>query len=170
MLEVLEFSYIEYIVVSMSMPLIGILFSPLLGHLSDKYGNAVLLKICGLLLPTVPILWIIMNNPIHLILGPQLMSSFAWTGLNLAVGNFIYDNVSSQQRGFFVAYFSLFQGVGVLLGGFLGSFLLNVAPIIFLSIYETLFLISGICRLFVDLAFLFRIKEVRVKRIKVRQT
>jgi MFS family permease len=162
MLKVLDFSYIEYIVVSMSTPLIGILFSPLLGHLSDKYGNAFLLKICGVLLPTVPILWIFMNNPIHLILGPQLMSSFAWTGLNLAMGNFIYDNITSQQRGFFIAYFSLFQGMGVLFGGFLGSFLLSIVPIVFLSIYETLFLISGISRLFVDLIFLFRLKEVRI--------
>jgi MFS family permease len=162
MLEVLNFSYIEYIIVSMSTPLIGIVFSPLLGYLSDKYGNALVLKICGILLPTVPILWIVMNNPIHLIFGPQLMSSFAWTGLNLAVGNFIYDNVANQQRGFFVAYFSLFQGMGVLFGGFLGSFLLNIAPIVFLSIYETLFLISGICRLIVDLIFLFRLKEVRI--------
>ncbi|MHA1985475.1 MAG: MFS transporter [Promethearchaeota archaeon] len=162
MLEVLNFSYIEYIIVSMSTPLIGILFSPLLGHISDKYGNAIILKICGFLLPTVPILWIVMNNPIHLILGPQLMSSFAWTGLNLAVGNFIYDNASPQQRGFFVAYFSLFQGMGILFGGFLGSFLLNVAPIVFISIYETLFLISGFGRLFVDFIFLFRLKEVRI--------
>ena len=162
MLNVLEFSYVEYIVVSMSTPLIGLIFTPLLGHFSDKYGNAVILKICGILLPSVPILWIIMNNPIHLIFGPQLMSSVAWTGVNLAAFNFIYDNVPNQQRGFFVAYYSLFQGMGVLFGGLLGSALLGLVPIIFISVYETLFLISGICRLFVDVVFLFRLKEVRV--------
>ncbi|MFX1344053.1 MAG: MFS transporter [Promethearchaeota archaeon] len=166
MLKVLDFSYIEYVVVSMSTPLIGLLFTPLLGHLSDKYGNAVILKICGLMLPTVPILWIIMNNPVHLILGPQLMSSVAWTGVNLAAFNFIYDNVPTQQRGFFVAYYSLFQGMGLLFGGLLGSILLGFVPIIFLSVYETLFLISGICRLFVDIAFLFRLKEVRINNNK----
>jgi MFS family permease len=165
MLKVLEFSYVEYIVVSMSTPLIGLIFTPLLGHFSDKYGNAVILKICGILLPSVPILWIVMNNPIHLILGPQLMSSVAWTGLNLAAFNFIYDNVPTQQRGFIVAYYSLFQGLGVLCGGILGSLLLGVVPILFLSVYETLFLISGICRLFVDLLLLFRLKEVRVNNI-----
>jgi MFS family permease len=162
MLEVLDFSYIEYVVVSMSTPLIGLMFTPLLGYFSDKYGNAVILKICGLLLPTVPILWIFMNNPIHLIFGPQLMSSVAWTGVNLAAFNFIYDNVPTQQRGFFIAYYSLFQGMGVLFGGLLGSLLLGIVPIIFISVYETLFLISGITRLFVDLIFLFRLKEVRI--------
>ena len=106
-----------------------------------------------------------MNNPIHLIFGPQLMSSVAWTGVNLAAFNFIYDNVPTQQRGFFIAYYSLFQGMGVLFGGLLGSFLLGIVPIIFLSVYETLFLISGICRLFVDFIFLFRLKEVRVNNI-----
>jgi MFS family permease len=166
MLKVLDFSYIEYILVSMSTPLIGLVFTPILGYLSDKYGNAIILKVCGLLLPTVPILWIFMNHPIHLILGPQLMSSVAWTGVNLAAFNFIYDNVPNQQRGFFVAYYSLFQGMGVLFGGFLGSFLIHFVPIIFLSVYETLFLISGICRLFVDFTFLFRIKEVRVNNHK----
>lgn len=169
MLKVLEFSYIEYVVVNMSMPLIGLLFTPLLGHLSDKFGNAVILKICGLLLPSVPILWIVMNNPIHLILGPQLMSSVAWTGVNLAAFNFIYDNVPTPQRGFFVAYYSLFQGMGILFGGLLGSILLGMVPIIFLSVYETLFLISGICRLLVDIIFLFRLKEVRINNNKHSQ-
>jgi MFS family permease len=107
-----------------------------------------------------------MNEPVHLILGPQLMSSVAWTGVNLAAFNFIYDNVPTQQRGFFVAYFSLFQGMGILFGGLLGSFLLGVVPILFLSPIETLFLISGISRLFVNLIFLFRLKEVRINNNK----
>ncbi|MFX0166197.1 MAG: MFS transporter [Candidatus Hodarchaeota archaeon] len=164
MLKVLNFSYIEYVLVNLSTPLLGILFSPLLGYLSDKYGNALLLKICGLLLPTVPILWIVMNTPVQLIFGPQLVSAFAWIGVNLATSNFIYDNISTQQRGFYISYYSFFIGFGILFGGLLGSYLINIVPILFVCAFETLFLISGILRLFVDAIFLWRIKEVRVTR------
>ena len=164
MLEELNFNYIEYVMVNLSMPLLSILFYPIFGYISDKYGNVLLLRICGLSLPIVPILWLFLNEPLPLIFGAQLMSAFAWSGTNLAVSNFIYDNINTQQRGFYVAYNSLLFGTGSLLGGLLGSFLLHIVPIIFISIYETLFLISGICRLFFVFIFLFRIKEVRVKK------
>lgn len=164
MLEELNFNYIEYVATNLSTPLISLAFFPLLGHISDKYGNALILRICGFLLPTLPILWIFFNTPLQLIFGPQIISAFAWTGVNLAASNFIYDNIPKQQRGFYVAYFNFFLGMGVLLGGLLGSVLLQIVPIIFVSVYETLFLISGLCRLFFDFIFLFRIKEVRVKK------
>jgi len=166
MLEELSFNYIEYVAVNLSTPLISLAFFPLLGHLSDKYGNALVLRICGFLLPSLPILWIFFNTPLQLILGPQLISAFAWTGVNLSASNFIYDNIPKQQRGFYVAYFSFFLGMGVLVGGLLGSVLLQIVPIIFVSVYETLFLISGTCRLLFNFVFLFRIKEVRVKNKK----
>lgn len=166
MWKVLKFTYVEYTLVSIATPLIGLLFTPLIGYLSDKYGNALVLKICALMLPSVPFLWIFMNTPLQLILGPQLVSAFAWTGVNLVSSNFIYDNVSTQQRGFYVAYYGFFLGFGVLFGGLLGSYLVNIVPIIFYSTIETLFLISGLCRLFFDSVFLIRIKEVRVKNGK----
>ena len=164
MLEELGFNYIEYVAVNLSTPLISLAFFPLLGHLSDKYGNALVLRICGFLIPSLPILWIFFNTPLQLILVPQLISAFAWTGVNLSASNFIYDNIPKQQRGFYVAYYNFFLGMGVLVGGLLGSVLLQFVPIIFVSVYETLFLISGSFRLIFDFIFLFRIKEVRVKK------
>lgn len=166
MLEELSFNYIEYVAVNLSTPLISLAFFPLLGHLSDKYGNTLVLRICGFLLPSLPILWIFFNTPLQLILIPQLISAFAWTGMNLSASNFIYDNIPKQQRGFYIAYYNFFLGMGVLCGGLLGSVLLQIVPIIFISVYETLFLISGSCRLLFDFMFLFRIREVRVKNNK----
>ena len=164
MLTVLKFSYLEYVSVSMSVPLISLITYPIIGYISDKFGNAFVMKICGLLLPVVPILWIFMNTPWQLILGPQLASAFMWTGMNLAAMNFKFDNSSNQQLGFNEAYSNLFIGFGSSFGGLLGSTLLTIVPIIFVSEYETLMLISGIFRLLFGLLILFRIKEVRVKR------
>jgi MFS family permease len=168
MLNVLNFSYLEYVSVSMATPLISILFYPLIGLISDKYGNAMLMKVCGLLLPIVPILWIFMNTPIQLIFGPQLVSAFLWTGMNLGTMNFKYDNSTSQQRGFYEAYSNIFTGFGTFFGGILGSLLLGLVPIIFISEYETLMLISGIARFIFAIIFLLRIKEVRIKRANNR--
>ena len=83
--------------------------------------------------------------------------------MNLGSMNFKYDNSSSQQRGFFEAYSNLFTGFGSFLGGLLGSGLLSLVPIIFISEYATLMLISGIARFIFALIFLLRIKEVRIK-------
>lgn len=167
MLEELNFNYIEYVAVNLSTPLLSLIFYPIIGFFSDKYGSSVVLRICGFILPSVPILWIFMNTPLQLIFGPQLVSALAWTGVNLSASTFIYDNISNQQRGFYISYFNFFIGIGVLLGGFLGSFLLQIVPIIFISVFETLFLISGTGRLTVNLIFLFRLKEVRVQKVKV---
>ena len=65
-LKELNFNYLTYTIVSISSTLFYLLFLPIAGKFSDKYGNLTMLKICSFLLPLVPIAWIFSSSPVYL--------------------------------------------------------------------------------------------------------
>lgn len=161
MLKDLQFSYVIYIIVTITQTASGLLFMPLLGKFSDKYGNYKLMKLCSVFVSIFPILWLFSNSPIYLIFVPQLIVGIAWAGFNLAAGNFIYDAVTPQRRGIAVSYYNILIGIGVFVGATLGGLIARYATINFMNIFLFLFLLSGITRGLVSLIMLPRIKEVR---------
>lgn len=161
MLQDLGFDYATYIIINLSATFMGLLFFPLLGKFSDKYGNIQMLRISSIMLPIIPLLWILLNTPIQLILGPQIISGIGWTAFNLAASNFIYDSVPSQKRGLYVAYYNFLLGIGIVCGGLLGSFFISFLQFTFIKPFHFVFLISGIVRAIVIIILLLRIKEVR---------
>jgi MFS family permease len=162
MLRELGFSYLAFILVTMSASLSQMLFMPVWGRFSDRYGNLVVLKICGLLIPTIPLLWFFSTNfnyPFNLayLIAVEGTGGFFWAGFNLASTNFIYDAVSRQRRGLCFAYFGALNGVGVFVGATLGGLFASYL----LTSLLLLFLISGGLRLAVSLLMLPKLREVR---------
>jgi MFS family permease len=158
----LGFTYLAFIAVTVSAQLCQMLFMPVWGKFSDRYGNLIVLKICGLLVPLIPMLWLLSPNftyPANLIylITIEGIGGFFWAGFNLASTNFIYDAVTKQRRGICFAYFGALNGVGVFVGATMGGLLANY----FLPTLLALFLISGVARLIVSLIMLPRLKEVR---------
>jgi MFS family permease len=161
MLKDLGFSYTTFMLINISASIFSLLFMPIWGKFSDKYGNRELLRIGGFLVPLLPIAWLFSSSPLYLAVVPQLISGVAWSAFNLASGNFIYDSVTPQRRGICVAYFNLLNGIGVFVGASLGGLLAQYLNISFMNIFLFIFLISGIARLLVTILLLPRIKEVR---------
>ena len=58
MLEDLKFDYTTYTFISLSSTIFYLLFSPLAGKFSDRYGNIKLMYLGAFLFPVVPLLWI----------------------------------------------------------------------------------------------------------------
>lgn len=58
MLKSLGFSYANFTIVMMSATITSLLFMPFIGKFIDKYGNLTVIKIIGLLIPLIPILWV----------------------------------------------------------------------------------------------------------------
>lgn len=166
MLEDLQFNYTTFILVNLTTSITSLFIFPLLGKFSDKFGNVRMLKLGAFIIPFLPIMWLFFSSPLGLIFGPQLLSGIAWTAFNLAAGNFIYDNIPSQKRGEYIAFYNLILGIGVVLGALLGSALITFLTIDFMNKYHFVFLISGIARFIVIIIFLPIIKEVRVKEPK----
>jgi MFS family permease len=166
MLVELDFSYTELIFINMSLTLFGLFFFPLFGWLADKKGNVVLLRLGSIIIIFLPLMWLFLDTPTEILLGPQLFGGIGWTAFNLATANIIYDNIPSHKRGEYVALYNFFLGIGIILGGLLGSIIVQFIPISFMRPILFVFLLSSIARGVVVIIFLPRIKEVRKVEVK----
>jgi MFS family permease len=156
----LGFSYLIFTIITVSASLTTVLFMPLWGKFSDRFGNLRSLRICGLLIPVIPVLWLVSRNPIYLIIV-QCISGILWAGFNLASVNFIYDSVSKQRRGICFAYFGVLDGICIFVGATLGGLFATYINVGFMPTLLLLFLISGVLRLAVSVIMLPKLKEVR---------
>jgi len=161
MLRNLGFSYVTFMIVILSQTVFSLIVMPLWGRFSDEFGNYEVMKITSILIPAIPLLWLLSPSPYYLIFGPMLVAGVSWAGFNLAAGNFIYDCVTPQKRGIVVSYYNILNGIGVFLGATLGGIIVASTSINFMNIILFVFLISGIARMIVSLVMLPRIKEVR---------
>ncbi len=161
LLRNLGFSYTIYMIVVFTGTLIAGLTLAWWGRFSDKYGNYKILAITSVLIPTIPILWILHPSPIYLILVPSIISGISWTGFNLATRNLIYDNVGVPKRGLAVSYFRMLQGIGIFLGAGLGAILIKVVTTTVIEPVKIIFLASGILGMVTVFFGLLKIREVR---------
>jgi MFS family permease len=167
--------YLWFMIITVSGVLYHLLFYKGLGRIADKFGNISLIRVCSILLAITPLLWILsiyitggfMWTILYLIFVPQLIAGFGWAGFTLASTNYIYDSLNQEKQGFGVAYFNLFNGIGMFIGAGLGSLLALANIVIFGSSLLFIFLVSGIVGLIVALSLTKYLREVRhVKNFK----
>lgn len=164
LLRNLGFSYAVYMMIILSGTVFSLLVLNLWGRFADKYGNYMLLSLTCVLIPMVPILWILSPSPIYLILVPSAINGVAWAGFNLAAGNFIYDNVSQQKRGLAVSYYNMLIGIGICLGAGLGAFLIKFLTVTFIEPIFLIFIGGSIARMIVVFWWIPKIKEIRKRK------
>jgi MFS family permease len=160
MLRDLGFDYLTYVVIIASAALATILAVTFWGKRADRAGNIKIVAITSLLIPLVPLLWLISHNILYLVLI-QLLSGFAWAGFTLCSTNFIYDASAPETRTGCIAYFNAANGCAICLGALLGGFLaLHLPPVLGYNLLA-LFLISGLLRVAVATTLFRNIAEVR---------
>jgi MFS family permease len=158
--------YVMFTVIMMSSSVFYLLFTPLAGKFSDKYGNIKLFYISNIFFAITPILWIFTKTPLSIILIPQLSAGIANAAYVISTTNFTYESVSPQRRGICVAYTNLLTGVGVFVGSLVGGFLLKYLSISGLNIFFFVFILAAISRFVVGVVFLPYLKEEKkVQRI-----
>ena len=166
LLRNLGFSYSTYMIVILSGTVFSLLILELWGKFADKYGNYKVLCMTNVLIPIIPILWILSPSPLYLILIPSLISGISWAGFNLSARNFVYDNVSQQKRGLAVSYYNLLNGIGIFLGAGLGAFLVKFLTISFIEPLFLIFILGSVARMIVVFFWLPKIKEIKeIKKI-----
>ncbi len=165
MLTVLGFSYTIFTIVNLSLVLFLVLFLPLTGKISDKYGNKVLLKIGNYAFIVAPLLWIVSQHPVWLILAPQMIAGLGYAAIIISYNNFTYDAVSQKHRAICMSYTNILVGFGIFFGSLAGGLIINYFHPANLNPYIFLFIISASLMFLVAAFFLPVIKEVRkVKR------
>ncbi|MFH0919868.1 MAG: MFS transporter [Fibrobacterota bacterium] len=174
LLKTLRFSYVQFTIIVLAASITSLIILPFWGRFADRYGNLKAIKMTSIGVGFIPFLWLasyfFMDRGttfmfIFLIVV-QLLSGFIWPGYDMSVGNFIFDAVTRQRMSICSCYFSILNGMGVLIGSMLGGFISSshfMDRYLFwgMSSLIFLFLISGFGRLAVALLFYLKIKEVR---------
>ena len=172
LLRDLEFSYLQFTVITGAAVLTQFLTLTQWGRISDVFGNRRILSVSGLIIPVLPILWTLSTNTWYLIVT-QALSGFCWAGFSLSAGNFLYDIIQPGRRLTYMAVHNVLASLGVFAGAILGGILGAAMPegiALFgfdwhwASPLYGLFIISTIVRLLVVATFIPRLKEVRAVR------
>jgi MFS family permease len=168
MLKDLSFSYTFWITVVISSAVTNLLFMPIWGRFADRYGNLRTIKITGIVIPIIPLLWLaapLFNSTgsvFAYLIAVEGLSGCVWAGFNLASSNFIYDAVTRQRMVICTAYSNVLNGLGVFIGATIGGIIASQNfKIIGLSSILFIFLLSGLLRLIVFALWIPKIKEVR---------
>ena len=169
MLRDLQFSYIVYTVINSAAGLATIGFMTWWGKRIDRAGSIRVLKITSLLVPFVPLGWVLSHSLWWLIVI-QIFSGFAWAGFHLSSGVFILDAAPPQNRTRYIALYNSLLFLGVSIGSLTGGIVAPLLPSFMGSHLLSIFIVSGVARISVVLFFLPRIKEVRrVSQVEARE-
>ncbi len=139
LLRNLQFDYLTYMIIIMSVTIFSVLSMEVWGKFADRYGNYRTLIISSIMTVTLPLLWIISPSVVFLIFVAGLITGIANAGFNLSSGNFIYDNVSHEKRGLAISYFNMLDGLGIFIGAGIAAILIKylqtpIQPIIVIFI------------------------------------
>jgi MFS family permease len=148
------------------------------GRLGDRFGNKKLLVATGLMVPFLPMLYLVSTNFVYL-LGVNFLGGTIWAGLALGLQNYVFDAVHAEDRAKGIAVWNTINAMGWFAGAMLGSWLATVLPADFTlagvelhlaSNLQAVFFISGVLRLIVSLGLLRTFHEARpVEPITHRQ-
>lgn len=168
----LEWSYATYTIVSGVAFLAKVLFFPLWGAASDRYGSRKCLVLAAWLIAAMPLPWLFPSTSPQLlfavILAAQMASGFAWSGHELCSFSFLLDSAPPPERPRLVACMNTINGVMVFLGSGLGALAVLAAPA---GMNPLLFVlaVSSALRFLVCGLLVHRLQEVRVvERISYR--
>lgn len=172
MLRDLQLSYMDFMAITATSVLAQFLTLAGWGRISDAFGNRLILRLTGCVVPLLPVAWVVSENFWYLI-GVQIVAGFFWAGFSLSAGNFLYDLVPAGKRVTYLAIHNVLAAVGVFLGASLGALLAAfIEPAVAAdggifgwdhALYYV-FLLSTLARIAVVAVFLPRIREVRATR------
>lgn len=166
MLKNLGFSYITFMIVSMSASVFYLIFAPLAGKFGDKYGSKKLITIGSIIFIFTPIFWIFLKTPLSLILIPQLLAGLANATIMIGFTKFTYDAVTPQHRGICLAYTNILIGIGTFIGAILGGLIVKNIAIGTISPFFIAFGVASFMRFASSAYFLPKIKEItHVKKV-----
>ncbi|HEX3027075.1 MAG TPA: MFS transporter, partial [Clostridia bacterium] len=144
------------------------------GVLSDRFGNKPVVMVNGLMIASIPILWLFVNpsNSFAIVFLSNFVSGIVWSGYNLTIFNQSVWLAPEKNRSAYIASYTLFTSViGTALANVCGGYFMqtfgswiNLLRLPFiagetLNSYQVLFVCSGILRILSVLLFLPMVYE-----------
>lgn len=171
MLRDLQFSYLQYMLNTGTMVLSQFVALSYWGRISDAFGNKLILKVCGLGVPVVPLLWLISDDRWYL-MAVQAVSGIVWGGFTLSTGNLLYELVPPARRAPYTAFHNIVVAASVFAGALLSTQFMHLGTerTTLLgnpahgSVLLNLFMVSAAVRLIIDLCLLKKVRDLRQPR------
>jgi predicted MFS family arabinose efflux permease len=126
MLKDLRFSYLEYMVSSVTVVSAKFCLLPLWGRLVDVHGSRQVYTLAALLVAVIPLPWLWARGLVWIV-PAQALSGFSWAGYEVAYFSTMLDSSTKRTRPYLFALQSVLNGSMQLLGGLLGAVLLAAA-------------------------------------------
>lgn len=173
MLNDLHFSYLQFMALTAASVMMKFFTLAAWGRVADAYGSRLVQRITGLVIPVLPVLWLVSADFWYL-LCVQCLGGLVWAGFSLSGVNYLYELLPGRRLASFMALNAVLTGIGVFLGALAGGWLAqHWADSITLFGQEIaldyalygVFLCSAVMRLLVAVFGLRRLREVR----RVRQ-
>ena len=168
MLRELNFSYLTFTLIISGAVLSSVFLTNHWTKIAYHQGSKKVLKITALLIPLIPILWILSTNW-KILLIIELISGALWAGFNISASTFIFEAVNPKQKVKFMAYNNVLAGIGAFIGTMIGLLISYSNLAIVGSIFITIFLVSGLLRLVVATTFINKIQEEKVVEINLKE-
>jgi MFS family permease len=156
-LENLQFSYLQLMGLIAAMVASKYLFLPYWGKRSDEGGSRRPFIAASLLFSLNPFFLLFSKNYYYL-MAVQMILGLGLAGFELLSFNFLLENTPKEERTRLAAYYETLVGIGTLIGALGGGCLLSLSSLS-RKAYVLIFLISGIARLALSLAFLPRLAK-----------
>ncbi len=169
MLRDLHFTYLEYTTWLAALVLGQFITLKPWGRLGDRFGNKKVLVATGLLVPFLPMMYVISTN-FYFLIAVNFVGGVIWAGLSLGLQNYVFDAVGAEDRAKGIAVWNAVNAIGWFLGAMLGSWLAAVVPaeialpglhVSLVSNLPFVFFISGVLRMIVSLSLLRTFHEAR---------
>ncbi len=159
MAKSLNLSTFVYMSIMLSSSIFSLLFLPLIGRFSDKYGNVKLLWLSAACFTISPLLWLVSTDPFWLATVPQISSALANSSLVIAFSNFCYASSTPQHRAKCISYSNVLIGLGTFFGAIVGGLILDNLIVEGINIFLGVFVLSSLLRALTAIYFLPKIKD-----------
>jgi predicted MFS family arabinose efflux permease len=117
--------------------LVGLIY---FGHVMDRRGTKWLMVVTGLLIPLIPLAWLAVSRPWHVI-PINIAAGVLWAGYQLAMLNMVMIMAPPEKRARYAAAFQTVTFAGAFAGPLIGGQIIAVIG------YRALFVFSGIGRM-----------------------
>ncbi|MBN2052647.1 MFS transporter [Candidatus Woesearchaeota archaeon] len=173
MLKNLGFSYIQFTAIILAPMAARIFTLNYWGKYSEKFGHRNIMYVSIFLICLIPLNWFLATYFFStksfifpLLFIAEFLSGFGWGGFELSSFNYMLETSAPEKRAKSFAYFNVFWGVGVLIGGLASTLLVKNLPgmVIGMNVLIFLFALSFITRLVIAVIFVPKIKEVNVNQ------
>jgi MFS family permease len=169
MLNDLHFTYLQFMVLTAASVMMKFFTLAAWGRVADAYGNRLVQRLTGLIIPVVPALWLVSGNFWYL-LGLQCVGGLVWAGFSLSSGNYLYELLPGRRVPSYMAFSAVLTAIGIFLGALAGGWMAQHGPAVFTAFgaggmlaypLYGVFVCSALLRLLVAVIGLRRLRELR---------